>query len=270
MDSQKMTKELQKVEMEMLSVFIEICRKHHLKYFLIGGSCLGAIRHQGFIPWDDDIDLGMPRKDYEKFCEIAPKELGSSYFFQNFDTEPNCGLVFGKIRKNGTILSETYSYHIDMNQGVWIDIFPYDYVYENRFHRNLHFYCYLLIKNMYIIRCGYKNPRPQNKLFSILYNVAKILSQILPLSVYIKLLKRMMICCKDSKLVFPFGGAYPKKDVIPKDWINNLYEVNFEEELCCVFSKSDNYLKQLYNNYMQLPPVEKRKGGMHNIYEVKL
>lgn len=269
MDSQKLTKDLQRVEMEMLIVFIEICQKYHLKYFLIGGSCLGAIRHHGFIPWDDDIDIGMPRRDYEIFCEIASKELGDSYFLQNFDTEPNCGLVFGKIRKNGTILSETYSHHIDMNQGIWIDIFPYDYVYENSVFRKIHFYFYLLIKDLYIIKCGYKNPRPQSKIFSFSFKIAKIISQILPLSVYIKILKKIMVSCKSSRYVFPFGGAYPKKDVIPKNWINDLQEVDFEEQSCFVFSKSDNYLKQLYNNYMQLPPVEKRKGGMHNIHEVK-
>lgn len=70
----------------------------------------------------------MPRKDYEKFCEIAKSKLPDDLVLQNFDTEPNCGLIFGQIRKKGTILSENYSHHINMSQGIWIDIFPYDFV----------------------------------------------------------------------------------------------------------------------------------------------
>ena len=121
-------KTLQNIELEILDEFIRVCEKNQLTYFLIGGSCIGAVRHHGFIPWDDDIDVGMPREDYEKLVEIAADELNPEYFFQNYHSEKNCGLIFGKIRKNNTILSENYSYHIHMHQGVWIDIFPYDQI----------------------------------------------------------------------------------------------------------------------------------------------
>lgn len=131
---------IQQIELSILNEFSKICQKHNLTYFLVGGSCLGMIRHKGFIPWDDDIDLGMPRKDYQKFCEIAKAELPDDLVLQNFDTEPQCGLVFGKIRKKGTILSENYSYHINMNQGVWIDIFPYDFVSNNKWIRKIDYY----------------------------------------------------------------------------------------------------------------------------------
>ena len=96
---------IKQFELELLDEFLRICKKYDLQYFLAGGSCLGAVRHGGFIPWDDDIDIGMPREDYDRFCEIAASELDDRFTLQNYRTEPNCGL-FGKIRRKNTIYSE--------------------------------------------------------------------------------------------------------------------------------------------------------------------
>lgn len=262
-------RKLQKVEKEILDLFAFICEKYHLSYFLVGGTCLGAIRHSGFIPWDDDIDVGMPRDDYEKFCDIVQKELGNQYFFQNFDTEENCGLVFGKIRKNNTTLSEPYSYKVNMHQGVWIDIFPFDYVNENDFIRKLNYYILLVWKNLYIVKCGYLNPNPDSLAYKIMYKICQFVVLFFSKKFLIQRIKNRMISKKKTSCVFPYGGAYPKKEMIPLNMIENLTPWDFEGSKFMVFKDYDTYLKQLYNDYMQFPPEDQRHGG-HYIYEIKV
>ena len=103
---------LQQTEFEILKEFDRICKKHNIQYFLDSGTALGAARHKGFIPWDDDIDVGMLRSDYEHFLEICPKELEQKYFLQTIETDPGCPCLFAKIRKNGTIYQENEKHRI--------------------------------------------------------------------------------------------------------------------------------------------------------------
>lgn len=94
----KMTN-VQHIELEILKKIDEVCKKHNINYWLDSGTLLGAVRHQGFIPWDDDIDIGMLREDYEKFLKVAQKDLGDDYFLQTRSTDKNYPLVFAKVRK---------------------------------------------------------------------------------------------------------------------------------------------------------------------------
>ena len=120
-------KKLQSIETEMFRVFIEVCEKLNLRYYVLGGTLLGAVRHGGFIPWDDDIDLGMPRDDYEVFLREAPSLLPSHLFLQNYRTDPEYCLNITKIRNTGTTFIEYESRQQDICHGVFIDIFPLDH-----------------------------------------------------------------------------------------------------------------------------------------------
>ena len=104
--NQETLRKLQKTELEILKDFIKICKKYNLTYFATGGTAIGALRHQGFIPWDDDIDVCMLRKDYERFMEVAPKEMGDRYVFMDTHTEKKYPLMFGKMIKKGTSFIE--------------------------------------------------------------------------------------------------------------------------------------------------------------------
>ena len=117
-------KRLKEIELAIFRAFIDVCDKLNLKYYLLAGTLLGAVRHQGFIPWDDDIDVGMPREDYEIFVEKGQALLPKEYFIQTFKTDPDYAANFAKIRNCGTTFLETSVRNCNINHGVFIDVFP--------------------------------------------------------------------------------------------------------------------------------------------------
>ena len=149
------------VELDLLNEFARICNTHHLKWFAHAGTMLGAVRHHGFIPWDDDIDVVMPRSDYEALCNIGPQEFLEPYFFQNDKTDPLFCRSYSRLRNSWTTAFQIQErgLNVPYNQGIFIDIFPYDnlsddeeemkeemkrmelLVFISKYYRNLvHFY----------------------------------------------------------------------------------------------------------------------------------
>lgn len=125
--SEKM-KKIWAVEIDLYFKFAEICNKHHLTYWADGGTMLGAVRHRGFIPWDDDLDVTMPRADYEKFIEIAPKELAYPYFLQTPYTDSGYAYSFIKMRNSNTTCIPEIFIKAGFNHGIFLDIFPLDFL----------------------------------------------------------------------------------------------------------------------------------------------
>ena len=119
-------RELQKKELEILLEVNRICKKHHLTYYLIGGSALGARRHEGFIPWDDDVDIAMPRGDYRRFLALGAAELPDDYFLQTYRTQPDFPYPFSKVRLNNTTFIENRLRKLNIHHGIFIDVFPLD------------------------------------------------------------------------------------------------------------------------------------------------
>lgn len=120
-------RQLQKTELSILKRFKQICDKHHLRYYLYGGTLLGAVRHEGFIPWDDDVDVCMPYSDYEIFLNVAKKELGEDYFLQTSESDKHFVAPFAKIRLNNSTFLDSKFAKRHINHGIWIDIFPLIY-----------------------------------------------------------------------------------------------------------------------------------------------
>ena len=123
--SEERLKKLHLILLELLEYVDSICKQNNLQYLLIGGTALGARRHRGFIPWDDDIDIGLPREDYEKLLGIL-KSRNDGYSVQDETNEDNYFCPFAKLRKNGTIFCEKISQGLYKNNGIYIDIFPID------------------------------------------------------------------------------------------------------------------------------------------------
>ena len=119
-------KALQLRELEILDFFADVCKRNGLRYFIIAGTLLGAVRHGGFIPWDDDIDVAMPRRDFNKFAKICKKELPDGYFFQSSKTEKEYPFFFAKLRRDGDTVNESILESHDIHKGCYIDVFPLD------------------------------------------------------------------------------------------------------------------------------------------------
>lgn len=125
-------KKLQKVQLVILMEFDRICKEHNLNYQLFSGTLLGAVRHKAFVPWDDDIDVAMLRKDYNKFLKICKRKLDPQYFLQTHKTDKGYIHSFARIRKNNTLLLQKYWLEIDMHHGIFIDVFPLDKILPDR------------------------------------------------------------------------------------------------------------------------------------------
>ena len=255
----KTLKKLHETLIELLDEFVRICKKYDLKYTLVAGSVLGAVRHQGFIPWDDDIDVGMLRPDYEKFLEVAPKELKEKYYLDCFEYNKNYHLSFAKIKKNGTIFDEDSSHHMDNHKGIFLDIFPIDNVYDNT---KRSYFDAAMIKLIHQAVCVKK------KIFPLKDCRHKIMAGILlvfPHTFLMKLEKKICMMNKDnnSKYVACFLGIYPFKNEINerKDYFPTK-EMVFEKKKYSVLNNTDKYLSGIYGDYMKLPPKERRVNHM--------
>lgn len=145
--------ELRRMQLLMLDMLVEfdrVCRKHDIRYIITGGTLLGAVRHKGFIPWDDDADIGMLRQDYERFKKISSELNPEICWFQDHDTEPEYRWGYGKLRRTGTTYVRAGQEHLKFKTGVFVDVFPMDDIPITTPGQMLHdFYCFCLRKILY-------------------------------------------------------------------------------------------------------------------------
>ncbi len=262
--------ELQKCELEILIEVDRICKKNNLSYSLDSGTLLGAIRHKGFIPWDDDIDIMMPLKDYNRFLEVCKSELGRDYFLQTAFNDFG-GSLYAKIRKNNTTAMEDWTKNIKMHKGVWIDIFPtVGYKGEKYQQKCL---ASAAAADWLLGDCYYKDnfssPNFKIRLLS------KFLSKI-PLSlrrfIAKKVTKKIFVDSKGCEYSYNVWTASVKlgaKYLFDSSIHGEYTTAKFEGYDFSITKKYDEYLKTLYGDYMQLPPEDKRTSG-HNIIVLDL
>ena len=153
---------------EILNVIIQICKKHHIPYFAIGGTAIGALYDEAILPWDDDVDIGMKREDYNRFLEVAPKELGPSYFLSWIKTDEHSPYYFAKVKKNNTLFVEQMFRNVPMHPGIFVDIFPFDKIPNNKLLQKVQYnaanflHCCLLGKEVWLWKhcgkCEIENP----------------------------------------------------------------------------------------------------------------
>jgi len=244
-----------------------LCTKHHISYFMIAGTLLGAVRHGGFIPWDEDMDFGMTRKNYDRFVRICQKELDSSRFFlQTMETDPGYTYAFAKIRLLGTVFTEALAKDSKAANGIFVDIFPFDHVPKNRLCEKLHERERYLWKNMLAARLGYGNGAGRSR---ILRAALFLVSRILPAD-FIRARKKIAFTRYNNKpasrLVTAEGSYRYMKEKIPVRYIRNLIMMPFENTEFPAFAEFELYLGSMYGDYMKLPPEDQR--NKHNILGV--
>jgi lipopolysaccharide cholinephosphotransferase len=229
----------QLVMLRLLKIFDYLCTKHQIDYFLTGGTLLGAIRHQGFIPWDDDIDVGMTRKNYEKFVRYAAPELPNDIFFQSAQTDP----FYPKTSNVDSRLRDKYSSYKLLNkvkkshQGLMLDIFVYD---RSFLPHNFFVIAFNRTAKMFI--------KDNTKRAEIL----KWIEKRVPLP---------MVYCSNYMQYFSEikAGTY-----VTKKEMSTLVRTKFEDMEALIPKHYDSYLRRQYGDYMQMPPAEKRVSH-HNV-----
>lgn len=252
-------KKLKEIELEIFRQFVEICKENSLRYFVIGGTALGTVRHKGFIPWDDDIDVALPREDYEKFLIVAQKALPSNMFLQTYITDKNYPMPFAKLRQSDTAFIEKSISKIKMNHGVYIDVFPLD-GYSQSSIKAKFFGTREIILKISISQAFSLDMVSKNKLNTI---VKKIIIKLF--SDYKTSVKKLDSLYKkipydSAEIVANFCGAWGKKEIVPKEYFGKGVEGEFEGIKVILPEKTHEYLTSLYGDYMKLPPEEERVG----------
>lgn len=236
-----------------------ICEKNNIKYFLLAGSMLGSVRHKGFIPWDDDMDFGMLRPEYEKFLKCCLSDLDKEKFYLQTDrTDLFYTFNFSKLRLKNTAVIEEFSQGTKNNQGIYIDIFPLDTVPNNRVKRAIQYRRFWYYRNLLWIKCGYGS-EDRKKKFD--YKVAKVLSNLYTIEKLKQKKYKIITKCSDEKSdnVVTGDGTYGlKKETLKRTWVENLKDYQFEDHVYPGISDSDAYLTYLYGDYMEVPPLDKR------------
>lgn len=250
--------EVQAIELNMLKETLKICDELRLTYYMVCGSALGAVKYNGFIPWDDDVDIALPRKDYEIFCQRAQSMLPEYYFLQNYRTEKNFPAIYSKLRDSRTAFIEIPTAILPINHGVYIDIFPLDgYPSEKREVKKFEKKKKLLKLQMI---CGCKANSGQKVLTGLFMNLLRILRYHQHTH---KAAERLTEHLSDwsvdnSEIWCNHGNWQGKLEYAPREQYGEGVWVEFEGLKVRIPEKYDEYLTQKYGDWRAELPKEKQ------------
>ncbi len=263
--------EIKKIEMQIMEKVDSICKEHNIKYTLMAGSAIGAVRHHGFIPWDDDIDIMMLREDYNKLKEIFENNEYEDLKYMSCETQQDFPYPFAKVISTKTSAKEI-GIKKPKDYGLFIDIFPVDKVPENEIERNRFLNKVRFWYKLYFVKI-YEHQISTNKLKLF---VKRAISLILkPISLRKVVLKLDNLSKennnKESYLyaVICDNNTLNKKIVYPREMYSNVSDVDFENKKILLMDEYNEYLTNEFGDYMKLPPEEKRKTN-HNWEYIKM
>lgn len=248
-------KQLHATLFEILCEFDRICRKHQIQYFLDSGTALGAVRHSGFIPWDDDIDVGMLRSEYNRFLDIVESELGDNFFLLSTESDPAYTKYHVKIVKKYTLFPEQGTENLK-HRGIYIDIFPFDKVPEDEVERKD------IIRKVLVMRDIVRIKRTNQTRGKLILKILNVFLKLVPLRILEHYQEKLWD--KYNRTSSMFVTCYFYKMLVGRDLyfpISLMYpsiEIDFEGRSFMIMNGYSDYLTLMYKDFMQLPPEEKR------------
>ena len=266
-------RKVQMIQLEIAKEVRRVCDNNNINYFLDSGTLLGAVGHKGFIPWDDDLDIGMLRSEYEKFLRVAPSELKEKYELIDWKSEKEYPHPMAKIIKKGTIYMEE-ARKDSGKQGIWVDILAYDNVPENPSLQKKQGRKITLYRGLIRAKCHLQTWTTHGgfniykwlrnlpfRILSIFYTKDKLVAQYEHTAT--------LYNSSPAKSYFINGSSQYGKWFIPAECFHNFPEMEFEQELFKVPCGYDLYLKTAYGDYMKLPPESERENR-HSIVKIDL
>lgn len=267
---------------QLLQMYIDIenvCKQHHLTVMLAGGSTLGAVRHKGFIPWDDDLDLMMPRHDYDIFLKIFEQTLSEKFILSAPNTQNKPKNLFAKVYKKGTEFLELQDIGTPFPHGIFVDIFPIENVPKNKIIRFIKgllsdIISYITVSVFYTQYGNrffkkYMSTNKQAKWNYRLRITIGIIFSIIPHHKWCNFFDKFVQTKKSGQYVtIPTGRKHYHGETIERTKIFPPVIVNFEQQQAKVPKDSDKYLTNLYGDYMTIPPIEQRE--QHYIVKIDL
>jgi lipopolysaccharide cholinephosphotransferase len=249
-------KKLQTVLLEMLIEVDRVCKNNGIRYCVIAGTLLGAVRHGGFIPWDDDLDVAMTRSEYERFRDACERDLDEDkFFFQDHTTDPHYRWGYGRIRRKDSEFVRVGQEHMKMRTGIFLDVFPLDAVPDSPIMRGLHcFYCFVLRKLLYAEAGAVAGRTVSIRLWFRLLNLV-------PHSAVFKRLQSLAALCNraETELLRIYMFPPPKGEYgYSRIWYEELADVEFEGLTFPGIKDYAGYLSYKFGDYMRLPPEEER------------
>lgn len=267
--NEEITKSIQRIELEILKDLIKVFEKQNIVYFIAGGTLLGSVRHNGFIPWDDDIDLYVPRPDYEYFLENFESFMPDKYRLIHKSRNSVTNVQFAKIQILKTGLENELDLKLTERYSIWIDVFPLDGAGNQKNRAQYHLKRLIHFRKMI-----------NNSIYSPLFTTAKpkkvfvqkiyrLLSILIPIQLLYLLYKKTIskFNFDDSKYLICSDGGSGIRELFDKELIfksGQLKELTFCETKVKVPFYYEKFLEQIYGDYMELPPLEKRVGEHYN------
>lgn len=251
-------KQVHKIQIEILQKIINICESKKIRYFLIGGSMLGAVRHKGIIPWDDDIDIGMLRSDYDRFIKLT-NDFEAPLMLQTFRTDPNYPLTLAKVVDTSFDIKEPRNKNEKTSTGIYIDIFPFDKMNHSSIKKKIQLRQYYFYNSVLEFNLGWAEPNYRLKLKSDLLKICGMNNKKIEK-------KRTQILTQynddsSNDNFYNISSQYgPERELLTRFEAENLIEVPFENIVVKIPKDYDRILKRQYGDYMKLPP----ESGQHS------
>jgi lipopolysaccharide cholinephosphotransferase len=267
-ENKKDIRELQLKLIEMISFIDTICRENQIMYCIHGGTALGAVRHKGFIPWDDDLDIAMTQENFEKFKKVLSEKKDDKYFLQEWHIAGSDYVEYAKLRMNNTtFIEKQFMERKDLHQGIFVDIFilhkcPDNKKIQKKLFNKAHF-----IMGIGLSERGWK---PKTMVQKIAFLVYKILPKKAIVNSVMKELYSYDNMTDNFQYTLFLDKGSLEKSIYDRKQIENPSENEFEGLMLYGMNNMDTLLKQIYGDYMTLPAIEQRKKDIHaEIWDVE-
>jgi lipopolysaccharide cholinephosphotransferase len=249
--------QLQHALLLMLEDIDDICNRYNIKYSLASGTAIGAVRHHGFIPWDDDLDILMIREEYEKFLAVPENVFKDKGYTIQKEFSNDWPMTYSKVRKDGTTYIENYEAKIqNAHQGIFIDVFPIDNLSDSEFTARFQWIVFKLLAAKELRKRGYKTN-------SLVKKATMLFATFLPEKPMVSFVQAKKL--SNSKRVHCFLGAaiHRERNIFLREDFSNYVEITFEGRKFPIMEGFDEYLTASYGDYMKLPPESQRSEHIH-------